>query len=196
MNRVETIELIKCYNDPIYFIETYLMFGTPTYVGDKFKLYDYQKENIRKMHLRHFTSYYDGRQTGKTATAIGYIVWYACFNSDKTIGIASFRNEFTYTLLDRVYQLINGLPEFLAPKISGKNKQSVAFDNGTKILGLVTENSTRGTPLDLAYVDEADFVHNLREFMAVIMPALSVCGGKLIMSSTLNTNSEILKQYE
>lgn len=58
-------ELIKCKNDPIYFIENYVYIRHPKRGKIKFTLYDYQKEMVNRYKDNRFCITLSARQTGK-----------------------------------------------------------------------------------------------------------------------------------
>src|ERR1019366_4576466 len=81
-------EYKKCSRDPIYFTETYTKIITQDYGLQPMKLYKKQKQLIKLCHENNRVLVKWARQTGKTSTlAIAYLLWYAIFNPDKTVGI-------------------------------------------------------------------------------------------------------------
>jgi hypothetical protein len=61
-------ELRRCMEDPIYFIENYVMIQHPTEGRVPCVLYDYQKELVRTFHENKKTVALLGRQMGKCLT--------------------------------------------------------------------------------------------------------------------------------
>lgn len=61
----KAIELFKCFNDPLYFIENYVFIKHPKRGRIKFKMYDYQKEMVKKYLTNRFNITLSARQTGK-----------------------------------------------------------------------------------------------------------------------------------
>ena len=71
-------EYLKCSQDPIYFIETYMKIISINDGLVNFKLYDYQKEMILSMKDNRNTVIATARQAGKSTTTCGFILWYIC----------------------------------------------------------------------------------------------------------------------
>jgi hypothetical protein len=60
-------ELIRCQNDPVYFINNYCYLNDPFKGKVPFKLYDFQEAAIRALYEQRFSVMMQGRQTGKTS---------------------------------------------------------------------------------------------------------------------------------
>lgn len=58
-------ELVKCKNDPIYFIENYVYIRHPKRGKIKFSLYDYQRDMVNRYKDNRFCITLSARQTGK-----------------------------------------------------------------------------------------------------------------------------------
>jgi hypothetical protein len=126
------------------------------------------------------------------------LLWYACFNNDKTILVASNKNSNAMEMIRRIRFAYENLPMWLKPGISEEafNKHEIGFDNGSRILSEATsEKSGRGLSIALLYLDE--FAHVApeiqEEFWTSIEPTLST-GGSMIISSTPNGDSDIFAQ--
>lgn len=61
----QLLELYRCSQDPIYFIENYIKVRHPKYGQIPLKLYDYQKEMLKLYHKRRFVVALSARQTRK-----------------------------------------------------------------------------------------------------------------------------------
>ncbi|MCS7317107.1 MAG: hypothetical protein NZZ41_02140 [Candidatus Dojkabacteria bacterium] len=61
----EIKELIKCNNDPLYFIENYVYIQTTSKGRQLFKLYDFQKKFIKQLNDYKYNIALMGRQMGK-----------------------------------------------------------------------------------------------------------------------------------
>lgn len=191
-------ELEKCALDPIYFCKTYVKVQHPTKGAIPLELYDYQEEMIHQFMEERYSIVLSARQTGKSTVSAIYLLWFAMFNDDKTILIASNKNKGAMEMIARIRFAYEELPAWLKPGVMDDlwNKHAVGFDNGSKIESTATtENSGRGMSISLLFLDEFAFVKPIvqEEFWTSILPTLST-GGSCIMSSTPNGDANLFAQ--
>ncbi len=191
-------ELLKCSQDPIYFIENYVMIQHPTKGAIPFILYDYQKELLHNYHHNRYNIILSARQTGKSTTSAAFLLWYAIFHDDKTVLIVANRNSNAMEMISRIRYAYEYLPTWLKPGVAddGWNKHGVGFDNKSRIVSQATsEDSGRGMSISLLFCDEFAFVRGgIQElFWASISPTLAT-GGSCIIASTPNGDSNLFAQ--
>ena len=194
----QVLEFQKCMENPLYFIETYVKIVHPTKGAVNFELYDYQRELITMYWENRDNIILSARQTGKSTTASAYLLWYAIFNFDKTVLIASNKEKGAKEMIARIRYAYEHLPMWLKPGVvdDGWNKHSVGFDNGSRIESTATsEDSGRGMSISLLYLDEFAFVapNIAEEFWSAIAPTLST-GGDCIITSTPNGDMNLFAQ--
>jgi hypothetical protein len=130
--------------------------------------------------------------THNTTVAAGYLLWYAIFNPDSTILIASNKHDNAKEIMGMIRYAYEDLPDYIRAGVTSYNKQSIDFDNGSRIISqATTENTGRGMALTLTYLDEFAFVEPrvAREFWTSLSPTLST-GGKCIITSTPNSDED------
>lgn len=191
-------ELIKCENDPIYFICNYIYIKHPARGRIKFNMYPYQKDMIRAYMNNQFSITLASRQVGKTETTSAFLLWYAIFKEEKTVLIASNKSTNAMEIISKIQYAYEELPEWLKPGIDENswNKHECKFDNKSRIVATTTsKDSGRGLSISLVYCDEFAFVkpHIQREFWDSILPTLST-GGSMIISSTPNGDSNLFAE--
>ena len=179
----------------MYFIKNYVYVTHPKKGIVKFELYDYQVKMVDAFHTEQNTVVLSARQTGKSETSAAYILWYAMFNFDKTVLIASRSNDHAMEMITRIRNSYERLPMWMKPGVNedGWNKHNIGFDNGSRIMSAATsENAGRGFSISLLYLDEFAFVPpNIQEeFWASIAPTLAT-GGSCIMTSTPNGDMDL-----
>lgn len=194
----QIVELKKCKNNPIYFIETFVKIVHPTKGAVNFKLYDYQCELIEMYWKNKDNIILSARQTGKSITTSAFILWFSIFHFDKTVLIASNKEKGAKEMVQRIRYAYEHLPMWLKPGVldDGWNKHSVGFDNGSRIESTATaEDSGRGMSISLLYLDEFAFVapNIAEEFWTAIAPTLST-GGNCIITSTPNGDLNLFAQ--
>ena len=120
---------------------------------------------------------------GKTATAAGYLLWFAMFVPDATILIAAHKYSGAQEIMQRIRYAYELCPNHIRAGVTSYNKGSIEFDNGSRIVSqATTENTGRGMSITLLYCDEFSFVRPsiAQEFWTSISPTLAT-GGKAIL---------------
>ncbi len=194
----ELIELKKCANDPKYFIKKYIKIQHPVLGMIPFSLYDYQEEIIDSFVNNQYNIIMSARQTGKSETSSAYLLWFAIFNKNKTILIASNKNSGAMEMIARIKFMYENLPFWLKPGIQDDawSKHELGFDTNSRILSTATsETAGRGMSISLLFCDEFAFVKDniQEEFWTSISPTLST-GGSCIISSTPNGDVNLFAQ--
>lgn len=192
----EQIDELKACMDPVtgptFFIENFMYIQHTTKGRQKLELFDFQYELINNYHNFRRSVNMVSRQMGKTTVAAGYLLWYAMFNEDATILIASNKYDGAQEIMHRVRYAYESVPDHIRAGAKSYNKRSIDFDNGSRIVATTTtENTGRGMSLSLVYLDEFAFVEPgiAKEFWTSLSPTLST-GGKCIITSTPNTDED------
>ena len=161
----------------------------------KYNPRDYQKEMLFLMNNHQSVVSLIGRQMGKTVTSCCYILWYAMAFSEKDILITSFGEKSAVENMSKIKSMYEYCPDFLKIPIIKNNETSLVFSNGTRVYCRpTTPKAPRGLSPAIIYCDEFAFVggnssaqkslENQQEFYAAISPALSATHGKLFITST------------
>ena len=192
-------DLLKC-SDPItgphYFLEHFFFIQHPIKGKLLYEPYEYQKRLIDSYHTNRFNVNLLPRQTGKTTTAAGYLLWFAMFVPDSTILVAAHKHTGAQEIMTRIRYAYELCPDHIRCGATSYNKQSLEFDNGSRIIAQTTTETTgRGMSLSLLYADEFAFVppNIASEFWTSISPTLST-GGKAIITSTPNSDEDQFAQ--
>jgi hypothetical protein len=154
--------------------------------------FEYQKRLINNYHQNRFSISLMPRQTGKSTSAAGYLLWYAMFVPDATILIAAHKYLGAQEIMQRIRYAYELCPNHIRAGATSYNKGSLEFDNGSRIVSqTTTENTGRGMSITLLYLDEFAFVRPTiaKEFWTSITPTLST-GGKAIITSTPNSDED------
>jgi hypothetical protein len=194
-NNKELQDFIKCC-DPdtgyLYFMDNFFMIQHPTKGSMVYHPYGYQKRLINTYHNYRFSISLMPRQSGKSTSAAGYLLWYAMFVPDSTILIAAHKYTGAQEIMQRVRYAYENCPDYIKAGVTTYNKGSLDFENGSRIVSATTtENTGRGMSITLLYLDEFAFVRPsiAREFWTAITPTLST-GGKAIITSTPNSDED------
>lgn len=184
----EIEEYVKCMNDPIYFAEKYVKVISLDSGLVPFKPYEYQKKMFKQFNDNRFNIVLACRQSGKSISSVIYILWYAIFNSEKTVAILANKGSTAREMLSRITLALENLPFFLQPGCKALNKGSIEFSNNSKIVAAATTGSSiRGLSVNLLFLDEFAFVENANEFYTSTYPVVSAGKEtKVIITSTAN----------
>ena len=167
-----------------------------------FDPFEYQLRLMHSYHNYRFNINMMPRQTGKTTCAAIYLAWYAMFRPDQTILVAAHKYTGAQEIMSRIRFVYETCPDHIRAGVTSYNKQSIEFENGSRIVAQTTTGNTgRGMSISLLYCDEFAFVQpNIaEEFWTSISPTLAT-GGRAIITSTPNSDEDtfatIWKQAE
>lgn len=139
-------------NGPHYFLSNHFNVQHPTRGRLLYKPYDYQHRLIDIYHQNRFAIALLPRQTGKTATAAGYLLWWAMFVPDSTILIAAHKYTGAQEIMQRIRYAYELCPNHIRAGASSYNKGNIEFDNGSRIIAQTTTETTgRGMSITLLY---------------------------------------------
>ena len=191
----ELNDFIKCCDPntgPMYFMDNFFMIQHPTKGSMNYHPWDYQKRLIETYHKYRYSISLMPRQTGKSTSAAGYLLWYAMFVPDSTILIAAHKYTGAQEIMQRIRYAYENCPDHIKAGVTTYNKGSLDFENGSRIVSATTtENTGRGMSITLLYLDEFAFVRPTiaTEFWTSITPTLAT-GGKAIITSTPNSDED------
>lgn len=179
-------------NGPRYFMDNFFYIQHPTRGRMQYHPWEYQERLIDTYHNYRFSISMMPRQTGKSTSAAGYLLWYAMFVPDATILVAAHKYLGAQEIMQRVRFAYENCPNHIRAGVTSYNKGSLEFDNGSRIVSqTTTENTGRGMSISLLYADEFAFVRPTiaTEFWTSISPTLAT-GGKAIITSTPNSDED------
>ena len=177
---------------PEYFMDHYFHIQHPTKGKMLYHPFDYQKRLIDVYHNYRFSISMMPRQTGKSTSAAGYLLWRAMFMADQTILIAAHKYTGSQEIMQRIRYAYELCPDHIRAGCTSYNKGNLDFENGSRIVSATTtDNTGRGMSISLLYADEFAFVRPgiAKEFWTSISPTLAT-GGKAIITSTPNSDED------
>ena len=191
----ELVEFARCadpINGPMYFMDNFFYIQHPVRGKMRYHPFDYQIRLIDTYHRYRYSISLMPRQTGKSTSAAGYLLWYAMFVPDSTILIAAHKYTGSQEIMQRIRFAYELCPDHIRAGATNYNKGSIDFDNGSRIVSATTTETTgRGMSISLLYADEFAFVRPTiaKEFWTSISPTLAT-GGKAIITSTPNSDED------
>jgi hypothetical protein len=181
-------EIIKCQQDPVYFIENYCHIVTLDEGLKLFKLYDCQKKKVKIILENRKVVLMEGRQQGKTITSAACILWYTLFQESKTVAILANKGSAAREVLDRYQIMYEHLPIWMQQGVRTWNKGNIELENGSKVFtAATTASGIRGKSVNWLYIDEAAIIPNnvAEEFFASVYPTISAgTTTKILLTST------------
>ena len=187
-NEEQVLEYARCMKDPIHFVEKYAKIISLDKGLVPFKLYPYQKKMFRHFEENRFNVILACRQSGKSISACGYLLWFALFQPEKSIAVLANKGATAREMLARITIMLENIPFFLQPGVKALNKSNIDFSNNSRIIAAATTGSSiRGLSINLLYLDEFAFVERAAEFYTSTYPVISSGGDtKIIVTSTAN----------
>jgi len=184
----EVQEYAKCMACPAYFIENYMRIIHLDKGLVPFSPYPYQRKMFQHFNDNRFSIVLACRQSGKSISSVGYILWYAIFHPEKTIAILANKGATAREMLSRVTLALENLPFFLQPGCRALNKGNIEFSNNSEIIAAATSGSSiRGLSINLLFLDEFAFVEQANKFYTSTYPVItSGKTTKVIITSTMN----------
>jgi hypothetical protein len=149
----DSSEWNKCKDDPVYFIDKYILGG---------KIKSHQKKMINHYHNNRLSICTAPRQSFKSTTGIAYVVHYALFNENKVSFVTSFDMGRTRDIFQIMLDIISNIPtEIFGIKnlVNTNDRGTIDLFNGSIITSSITSSFTCQN--DLMFYDEAAFATRL-----------------------------------
>jgi len=169
-------EYIKCSEDPVYFIRTYIKIVSLDKGLIPFEMYDFQVDMTKKFHDNRFNIAKLPRQSGKSTIVTSYLLWYVLFNANVNVAILANKAATSREMLQRLQLSYENLPKWLQQGILQWNRGSLELENGSKIMAASTSSSAvRGMSFNVIFLDEFAFVpnHIADQFFSSVYPTVS-----------------------
>jgi len=183
-------EYIKCSQDVVYFIKTYVKIINLDEGLVNFNMYPFQEDMAKLIANNRFAVIKTCRQAGKTTTSAAVILWHVLFNESYTVAILANKLSTAREILARVQRAYESLPKWLQQGVVVWNKTSIELENGSQIIASSTASSAiRGYSINFLYLDEFAFVpRNIQDdfFTSVYPTIISGTNTKVIITSTPN----------
>ena len=169
-------EVLKCMNDPKYFISNYLKIVTIDKGLVPFEMYPFQEKMVDTFHDNRFTICKLPRQSGKSTIIVSYLLHYVLFNDNVNVAILANKSSTARDLLGRLQLAYEHLPKWMQQGVLNWNKGSIELENGSKIVAASTSSSAvRGSTFNIIFLDEFAYVPNniAEEFFSSVYPTIS-----------------------
>ena len=148
---------LECADDHLVFINGKEIFVRELTIGDALDTILGSSNVVEILQFEHEENMYDvtvpngerfysnGILSHNTQTTGAYVLWYSQFHADKFIGIASNKSSSAKDYLNRIKIMYEELPWWLKSGVKEYNKNSIEFENGTRVeTAGTTEDTFRG----------------------------------------------------
>ena len=172
----QVAELIKCSNDPEYFLEHYIKVISLDDGIVPFIPYPFQRNLIDSFHNNRFSICKLPRQSGKSVTVTAYLIHQAIFRDNINIAILANKRETSFELMQKLQTSYENLPKWLQQGVLAWNKGSIELENGSRITASSTSSSAvRGFSYNIVMLDEFAFVPTnvAEDFFSSVYPTIS-----------------------
>ena len=201
-NTMEIDEYLKCQNDPVYFINTYVKIPHPIRGKISFTLFQFQMALLMMWLLHRWTCILKPRQMGVSTLVCAYALWMALFHPFKFITMISIKESVAKAMLRKVKIMYTNLPDFMKMEVVNGSITDVgtvdriAFANGSEInASSATENAGRSEALSLLIMDEVAFQRYASGIWASAQPTLSTGGRAILLSSAFGVGNFFHETY-
>ena len=197
--REQVQEVIKCSQNPEYFLENYIKVISLDEGIVPFIPYPFQRKLIDSFHNNRFSICKLPRQSGKSVTVTAYLIHQALFRDNINIAILANKRETAFELMAKLQTSYENLPKWLQQGVLGWNKGSIELENGSRITASSTSSSAvRGFSYNIVMLDEFAFVPTnvADEFFSSVYPTISSGKStKVIIVSTPNGMNHFYKLW-
>lgn len=179
-------ELLKCKQDPVYFMKKYYTIQHPTKGRMTFNLYPFQEKVLRLFQKYDYSIINKSRQLGISTLTSAFALWMMLFEQDKNILVLATTQATAKNMVTKVRFAYDNLPQWMQLPVLEHNRLSLRLKNGSQIKAVsAATDSARSEAVSLLVIDEAAFIDKIDEIFTAAQQTLAT-GGRCIALSTPN----------
>lgn len=179
-------ELIKCKQDPVYFMKKYYTIQHPTKGRMLFHLYPFQEKVLHLLQKHDYAIVNKSRQLGISTLTSAFALWMMLFEQDRNILVLATTQATAKNMVTKVRFAYDNLPHWMQLPVSEHNRLSLRLKNGSQIKAVsAATDSARSEAVSLLVIDEAAFIDRIEEIFTAAQQTLAT-GGRCIAVSTPN----------
>ena len=179
-------ELIRCKQDPVYFIKKYYTIQHPTRGRMTFNLYPFQEKVLKVLQRHDYCIINKSRQLGISTLTSSYALWMMLFEQDKNVLVLATTQATAKNMVTKVRFAYDNLPSWMQMPVQEHNRLSLRLKNGSQIKAVsAATDSARSEAVSLLVIDEAAFIDKIEEIFTAAQQTLAT-GGRCIALSTPN----------
>jgi hypothetical protein len=180
-------EIIKCGQDPNYFIDNYCKIERDGLID--FKMWPFQKDCVNDFLAHKRNIVLKSRQIGMSTVTAAYATWMFLFHPHSNIMIIATRLATAKLFIRKVKTIIKYLPKWMNiwGEYESENMFGIELKTGSIIKAVPTgDDAGRGEALSLMIIDEAAFIKGFDDLWTGLKPTLTTTDGRIIILSTPN----------
>lgn len=181
-------EMLKCAQDPLYFVERYVKIVTMDHGVVPFVPHPFQREIIQTLGNNRKVIVKCPRQVGKSTVVAAYMVHYILFNKNKSAAVLAHKESTAKDILGRIKLAYENIPFWLQQGVVEWNKTSIELENGSSVTATATSGgAARGQMFNLILMDEMAHIDAgvAQDFFDSVYPTMSSgTSSKMIIVST------------
>jgi len=179
-------ELLKCKQDPVYFMKKYYTIQHPTKGRMTFNLYPFQEKTLKLLQRHDYAIINKSRQLGISTLTSGISLWMMLFEQDKNILVIATTQATAKNMVTKVRFAYDNLPTWMKLPVLEHNRLSLRLKNGSQIKAVsAATDSARSEAVSLLVIDEAAFIDRIEDIFTAAQQTLAT-GGRCIALSTPN----------
>jgi Terminase large subunit, T4likevirus-type, N-terminal len=179
-------ELIKCKQDPVYFMKKYYTIQHPTKGRMTFNLFPFQEKSLKLIQRFDYCIINKSRQLGISTLTSAFALWMMLFEQDKNILVLATTQATAKNMVTKVRFAYDNLPSWMRLPVMEHNRLSLRLKNGSQIKAVsAATDSARSEAVSLLVIDEAAFIDNIDKIYTAAQQTLAT-GGRCIALSTPN----------
>lgn len=179
-------ELLKCKQDPVYFMKKYYTIQHPTRGRMSFALYPFQEKVLNLLQRHDYTVINKSRQLGISTLTSAFALWLMLFERDKNVLVLATTQATAKNLVTKVRFAYDNLPTWMRLPTQEDNRLSLRLVNGSQIKAVsAATDSARSEAVSLLVIDEAAFIDRIEDIFTAAQQTLAT-GGRCIALSTPN----------
>lgn len=153
-------EIMKCAENPTYFIKTYMFIQHPTKGRLPFTLFPFQEDCIEDFLKYKFNIILKSRQLGLSTVSAAYALWLALFHRDQNIVIMATKLATGQNMIKKIRTAFQMLPSWMLDVLELTNPETesvkyITFSNGSCITAIPTSaDAGRSEAISTLFIDE------------------------------------------
>jgi hypothetical protein len=185
----EMIEWVRCYDDPIYFIEKYCKIITHSGLSN-IKLRNYQLDWIKSYLKNRFNIFLNSRQIGFSIIKSLINLWEIVFHNKQILIIS---NKTNLRNIEIIKESFLNLPYFLKSSVRVWNKKNIYLSNNGSIK-LGTINNLLSRNFDIIDINEAFYMTRKKQekILKTLIPiSFALKNSRLNISGCVNGSTPL-----
>lgn len=179
-------ELIKCKQDPVYFMKKYYTIQHPTKGRMTFNLFPFQEKVLKLLQRHEYCVINKSRQLGISTLTSAFALWMMLFEQDKNVLVLATTQATAKNMVTKVRFAYDNLPSWMQLPVLEHNRLSLRLKNGSQIKAVsAATDSARSEAVSLLVIDEAAFIDRIDDIFTAAQQTLAT-GGRCVALSTPN----------